>query len=208
MAVPGMTGGEQKPLVKYNAKTGQWQIDDKVVTTLTMLVDMEHAEAGWAKFAEGVAPDFRMTTMASMVAGGAYPQMPTDVDQKGKPLFRRAFRVMVKIPDKLAAGKASIREWASNSLATVRSVDRLHTAWLAGRQDGKVPVVTMTGTLAIPGAFGSNQEPVLSIVKWIDRPAGFGPDASPATPESPPPSITDPLGEPEVFDDADANEPW
>jgi hypothetical protein len=213
MAIPGMTGEDQKPLLKYNAKTAKWHVDDKVVDKVTMLLDLENGESGWVKFAEGVAPDFRMVPMALLVAGGQYPPMPSDVDSKGKPMFRRGFRLMCKISDQLAAGKPSIREWASGSLATVRAVDQLHTHWLASRQNGKICVVTVDGYKELPGQYGSNYQPILRIVKWIDRPADLKPGAVQATAQpattTPPPHVMDPIGEPEVFDEDEGNEtPW
>jgi hypothetical protein len=211
MAVPGMTGGDQKPLVKFNAKSGKWHIDDQVVDKITMLVDLENAECGWVLFREGVAPDFRLVPMASLVAGGAYPPMPADVDSQGKPLFRRGFRMLAKISDQLAKGHPTVREWASGSLATVRGVDQLHTAFLAGRQDGKVPVVTTEGYKQVAGQYGANFEPILKILKWIDRPADFrtaaAPPASAPTASEPPPHVTDVPGEPEAFDEQDES-PW
>jgi hypothetical protein len=212
MSVPGMTGGDQKPLLKYNAKTAKWHVDDKVVDKVTLLVDIENGESGWVRFAEGVAPDFRLVSMASLVAGGQYPPMPADVDAKGKPLFRRGFRLMVKISDQLAAGKPTVREFSSGSLATVRAVDKLHTAWLAGRQDGRIPVVVVDGYKESPGQFGSNYEPLLRILKWIDRPSDLKPDspqakAQQAQVQEPPPHVVDPIGEPEVFDEEEES-PW
>jgi hypothetical protein len=208
-----MNGGDQKPLIKYNAKAAKWHVDDKVIDKITVLVDFENGESGWVKFAEGVAPDFRMVSMASLVAGSQYPPMPSDVDSKGKPMFRRGFRLMVKISDQLAAGKPQIREWASGSLATVRAVDQLHTQWLAGRQDGKVCVVTTDGYKESPGQYGSNYEPILRIVKWIDRPVDLKPGAVQATARptatTPSPHVTDPIGEPERFDEDEGEDiPW
>jgi hypothetical protein len=150
--------------------------------------------------------------MASLVAGGQYPPMPADTDSKGKPLFRRGFRLQVKISDQLAAGKPTVRELASGSLATVRAVDKLHTAWLAGRQDGRVPVVTIDGYREAPGQFGSNYEPIFKILKWIDRPSDLKPDnprvrPHQAQPQEPPPHVVDPIGEPEVFDEEEES-PW
>jgi hypothetical protein len=214
MAIPGMTGEDQKPLLKYNAKTAKWHVDDKVVDKATMLVDFENGKSGWVKFAEGVAPDFRIVSMASLVAGCQYPPMPSDVDSKGKPMFRRGFQLMCKISDQLAAGKPQIREWASGSLATVRAVDQLHTQWLASRQNGKVCVVTVDGYKESPGQYGSNYQPILRIVKWIDRPADLKPDAvqatvQPAAATTPPPHVTDPIGEPEQFGEEEGEEsPW
>jgi hypothetical protein len=179
MAVPGMTGGDQKPLLKGNAKTSKWHIDDKVVDKVTMLVDLENGESGWVRFAEGVAPDFRLVPMASLVAGGQYPPMPADVDAKGKPLFRRGFRLMVKISDQLAAGKSTVR------------------------------VVTVDGYREVPGQFGSNYEPIFKILKWIDRPSDLKPDHPQARSQQthaqePPSHVVDPIiGEPEIFGEVD-----
>jgi hypothetical protein len=204
MSVPGMTGGEQKPLVKYNARTAKWHVDDKVIDKITLLVDLAHGETGWVRFSEGVAPDFRMTTMAAMVAGGQFPAMPPDVDAQGKPLFKRGFRLMCKISDQMANGRATVREWASCSLATVRAVDKLHSDWLAADM---VPVVTTEGYIEVPGAFGKNYAPMLKILKWVPRPPDLKPDASLVQVQQPPTRVTAPIGEPEQFD-TDEDSPW
>jgi hypothetical protein len=212
MAVPGMTGGESKSLVKYNAKAGKMEVDNQVFDRITLIVDLEHGETGWIKFIEGIPPDFRMVTMASLVAGGPFPPRPADVDSQGRPLFKRGFRLLVKLPDNIAAGTARVREWTSTALVTVRALDQLHTEWLAHRQGDKVPVVRLVGVKKVPGQFGANFEPILEIAKWVDRPADLRPDAS-EEPEpqptmrrrqNPPPHVTDPIGEPEQFDE---NEP-
>jgi hypothetical protein len=209
MAVPGMTGGDQKPLVKFNAKSKEFAIDDRVVTRLTMLVDLEHGETGWMFFKEGVQPDFRLVPMSAVVNGEApFPPMPPDVDAKGKPVFKRGFRLTVKVSDQLAAGRPQVREFASCSLATTRAVDKLHTTWLAEKRDGKVPVVTVDGFIECPGQFGKNFEPIFKILKWIDRPSDLKPDhpqarSQQAHVQEPPPHVVDPIGEPEVFGEVD-----
>jgi hypothetical protein len=194
--------------VKYNARTARWHVDNQENDKISMVVDMEHGETGWVKFMEGLSPDFRMTTMAAMVAGGQYPPMPPDVDGKGKPLFKRGFRLTCKISDQLANGGATIREWSSCSLATVRAVDKLHTEWLASRQDGQVPVVTVDGYVEAPGQFGKNYAPVLKILKWIPRPADLQAPAPQPSPQGPPPHVTAPIGAPERFDQEDDDSSW
>jgi hypothetical protein len=203
MAVPGMTGGESKPILKYNAKSGRCSVDNQVFDKITMIVDLENGESGWIRFPDGSPPDFKMVPMASLVAGGAYPPKPPDVDHSGTPLWKRGFRLMVRISDQLPAPR--VREWTSTSLATVRAVDLLHTAWMAGHQPGKVPVVQMTG---VKESAGGNYEPVLEIVQWLDRPKDLQPGASeqpqPMRRRSPPPHVTEPTGEPEDFSDYQA----
>ena len=68
-----MTGGEQKPLEKYNAKTRTWHTDDKTSTKITAIFDIENGKSGWIRFIEGTAPDFRMVPMAALVAGRLTP---------------------------------------------------------------------------------------------------------------------------------------
>ena len=138
MAVPGMTGGDQKPLLKYNAKTGKWHVDDQVKDKITFLADLEHGETGWIRFGEGLTPDFRMTTMAAMVAGGQFPPMPADVDTKGKPLFKRGFPADVqglgpageRRPDRPGVGQLQPGHGPRGGQAAYRMAGR------AGRRQG------------------------------------------------------------------------
>ena len=85
MAVPGMVGGGGKPFVKFNAKAGRFAIDGKEYTSITMIVDVERAEAGWARFAEASAPQFQLVPIRDLLSGKPYPPMPPDVDSSGKP---------------------------------------------------------------------------------------------------------------------------
>jgi hypothetical protein len=209
MSVPGLTGGEQRPLMKLNARTAKVHVDDKVYDKITMLMDFDNAEVGPVRFGEGTAPDFRMIAMAAVVAGAPFPPMPPDVDAKGKPLFRRGVRMSVKLSDSVAAGSPSVRELASASLATVRAIDKLHTEWLATKEDGKLPVVKIDGWTEVPGQFGSNYAPVFRILKYVDRPPDMRPDArqnvgkpNPST-SGPPAHVIAVPGEPESFDAED-----
>ena len=47
MAVPGLSGGEAKPIIKLNAKAGKVVIDDKAYERMSMIVDMPNAEVGY-----------------------------------------------------------------------------------------------------------------------------------------------------------------
>jgi hypothetical protein len=208
MPIPGMTGGDQVPIVKFNAKSRLWKVDDVTVDKIDMIIDLGGTETGWMRFTENSAPDFRMVKVADLLNGAEYPAEPADSNG----LYRKGFRVKVKISDKLAAGSPSVREFASSSLATKGAFNKLWNLWQAAQQHqpGKVPVVRCNSYEEIPGRHGSNYAPVLTIVRWVDRPADLvdGPasTAKAAKPTSPPPHVTEAAGEPEVIDDADGPE--
>ena len=44
MAIPGLTGGSSKPLLKYDAKARCFKVDDKVLNTLTAIIDSACAD--------------------------------------------------------------------------------------------------------------------------------------------------------------------
>jgi hypothetical protein len=198
MPIPGMTGGDAKPIVKYNAKARLWKVDDVSLNSISFVVDMDHAEAGWSLFRENSAPDFRMVPAMDLAGGQPYPAQPSEDHRKG-------FRVQVKISDKLAAGKASIREFASNSLAVRRAFDDLFDAWLLERKEhpGQLPVVSCKTYEEIAGKHGSNFAPIFVITGWIDRPASFDKSNGVVTAVSDVPDESDPIGEPEDFEDED-----
>ena len=85
MPIPGMTGGDQKPIVKYNAKAAKWKVDDVLLNTINFVIDMDSIEAGWCKFTEGAAPDFRMVKVAELLNGTPYPESPGENLPQGLP---------------------------------------------------------------------------------------------------------------------------
>jgi hypothetical protein len=173
MALP-ITGSDQQPIVKYNAKSAKWKVDDTLLNDITMIVDMRNAEVGWMRFTEGLAPAFHMVPAVKLASGTPFPTMPSDTDATGKPLFKRGFRVTVKVADRLVGkGQPTVREWASNSLATCRGFNALHDLWLAAPESGNpglAPVVKMTSVTEISGQYGSNYQPVFVIKTWVPRP--------------------------------------
>ena len=171
MAIPGLTGGSSKPLLKYDAKARCFKVDDKVLNTLTAIIDVERAGAGWIKFADGTTPAFELVAIDTLAEGAPYPPQPQEFDGKGKPAWRRGFRCQVKLSDQTVAdGAPTVREWASCAFATARSFDQLHDLWLAGRKPGQVPVCKCEQFEEEPGQFGSSYRPVWKILKWVKRP--------------------------------------
>jgi hypothetical protein len=209
--VPGAVG-EGQPILKANAKAGRFTIDDKSETKIQFIADLENAEAGWMRFGENMSPDFRLVPVPDLLAGKSYPAAPDVRDKDGKLLYRRGFRMLVKIGDKLAAGRPTVRELASNSFAMTTAIDGLLRDWYEHhRQDGKLPVVEVTDWEEVKGAHGSNFKPLFNIKRLVDRPADLNGSASAGSGNAPTvvsndTSVTDPIGEAEDFDDDEFGE--
>jgi hypothetical protein len=182
-------GGDFKQVCKYNAKAGRMYRIDRVeedgaftneeveiTAGFQAVFDMDHIEVGWAKFAKGSAPEWSMVKL-----GEPWPDRPSGVGQDGKPLFKKTFRLDIKLG---ASVGGDVREFASSAGCVIDAFNSLHNAYEAGVKDnaGKLPVVAMPNTLKMSGKGGdSNYAPVFEIVGWVDRARAFG-DA-PATEE-------------------------
>ena len=178
--VPGAVGDGQ-PILKINAKSGRATVDDVSVVRLQAIMDLENAEAGWMRFGENMSPDFRLVLVKDLLAGKPYPPMPDVRDKDGKPLYKRGFRLMVKIGDKLAGGRPSVRELATNSFIVTVAIDNLIRSWHEQhRQPGKVPVVELIDWTEVKSAHGSNYQPQFAIKKLVNRPADLNGSEAPA----------------------------
>jgi hypothetical protein len=208
--VPGAVG-EGQVILKCNAKSGRFTIDDTSVTKIQFIADLENAEAGWMRFGENMSPDFRLVAVKDLLAGKPYPAPPDVRDKDNRLLYKRGFRMMVKIGDKLAGGRPSVRELASNSFVVTTAIDGLLRAWYEQyREDGKLPVVEVANWTEIKGAHGANFQPQFLIKKLVDRPADLEGVATHAAgmaaADEVPAHVTDPVGEPEDFDEEDFGE--
>jgi hypothetical protein len=175
MALP-IVGSDQRPILKYNAKSAKWKVDDLLLNEISMLVDMPAVEVGWMRLSEGQAPDFRMMAASELAAGTPFPALPDERGSDGKPAYRKGFRVAIKLSDQIAAGRPSVREWSSCSLATCRGLDRLHDQWLEAerRHPNHVPLVRSNGAEVMSSrAGGDNYSPTLTIERWVPRPSDF-----------------------------------
>jgi hypothetical protein len=193
--VPGAVGDGQ-PIIKINAKSGRVTVDDKSETKIQFVADLENAKAGWMRFGENMSPDMRLVPVNDLLAGKPYPSMPDVRDKDGKPLYKRGFLLMVKVGDKFAGDRPSVRELATNSFNVVTAIDGLMRAWHeTHRQEGKLPIVEISDWDEVKGAHGSNFRPRFNIKRLVDRPADLNGGSSNAAP--------DPIGEPETFEDND-----
>lgn len=118
-----------------------------------VVLDIHNMKTGWQR-SEGVvgqAPDWKWNPSI----GHMQPQ-PGDDYKKG-----------FSIP--CAISKSDTATWEQAGAATWNAFVALVPALQQG-PDGKLPVVKLTGTKAVQFKRGSTVEPVLEVVKWVDRP--------------------------------------
>jgi hypothetical protein len=175
-------GGDFKPVCKYNAKAGRMYRVDRVdnggtfsneeveiTTGFQAVFDMDSIEVGYAKFVRGSAPEWRMVKL-----GQPWPDCPPDVGQDGKRLFKKTFRLDIKLGASIGG---DVREFASSAGCVIDAFNLVHTAYEQGLKDnpGKLPVVAMPSTVKQAGKGGDNNyAPVFEIVGWVDRARAFG----------------------------------
>ncbi len=174
MSNPAGGEGSFKVYVKYNAKAGRWYTkkDEKdapefEVTNMTGVFDMDNIRTGWFLFAAGVAP--AKTYDPSLSQAAAKPG-------EG---FKRGFEVDV-FSDKNLLG---VREFSSTAGVVIDAINAVYDQWEAGRgaNPGKLPVVKCVGVHPVTNKHGTNYQPQLEIVSWVDRPAEL-PNGTAATP--------------------------
>lgn len=185
MALGLPSGGSfenRTPVIKYDGRAGRlfrvdrtqvngsWQTDAVEVTPVFQAVmDLERIELGWLHFPSGAAP-----SMAVAPFGQPIPAKPSDQHRAG-------FRLLMLL-GKQAGG--DVREMAANAQVSVKGMDALHDAYLAGAalNPGKLPVVKLARTTPVTtqgkGPDGkpvssTNYQPGWEIVSWVDRPAAL-----------------------------------
>lgn len=178
----GGGGGSFKPVCKYNAKAGRmYRVDrtedngsfsneeTEITNSFQAVFDMESIEVGFAKFVRGQAPEWKMVKL-----GQPWPDCPSDVGQDGKKLFKKTFRLDIKLGASLGG---DVREFASSAGCVIDAFNVVHTAYEEGLKSnpGKLPVVAMPSTLKQAGKGGDNNyAPVFEIVGWVERARAFG----------------------------------
>lgn len=185
-------GGEIIPRIQYDARAGRLHRIDRsqgadgwestpteIDFPAQMVFDMDTIEVGWILIGNG-AVDFKMVPL-----GESMPPKPTDQHKQG-------FRVRV-YSQKLLAG---VRIWNGTAKCVISAVDQLHNQYVEQQPSnrGKVPVVEWRKPIAIKSGSGANTstnyQPVLTIVKWIDRPQDFAAPAAANTQPAAQPAST------------------
>lgn len=189
MALNIVSSGEYKPFCKYNAKAGRWYFrKDEQETELaspTFIVDFDNIKTGWFLFLEGQAPNIVYDPSISNQAA-----RPSEVHKRG-------FEVNLFSPN-LFGGVATL---SGASMHLNNAINDVYVAYEAGKaaNAGMVPVVSCTGTTPMKDKMGTNYRPILSIVKWVPRPAeldGYGQTVSVPVanvPPAQPPAVTAPV---------------
>jgi hypothetical protein len=162
--------GDFSPWLKFNGKAGRWHNRDDSgeeveVTDLVAIFDLATIRTGWIHFAEGEPPQTAWDT------NGAVAPKPANM-----PKAKRGFSVNVFAP-KLGG----VREFSSTANGAIVGVRDLYNEQFENapeRLQGKVPVVKCEKVLPQKTKFGTNYEPKLRILKWVDRPPGL-PQSSP-----------------------------
>src|SRR4051812_1030930 len=125
------SGSDFLPIVKFDARLGKafrvdrddngerQQVD--ITEAFEAAVDFAHAEAGWALFQSGQAPDFEMGPI------GALPPRPSQNHRQG-------VRLRIMLASKAADGHERLREVATTARSVIRGLEALYKVWLVKRE--------------------------------------------------------------------------
>jgi len=165
------SSGDILPIVKYDAKAGDFIRQDRmqdasgawvkeeseIAQPFKFACDMEALEVGWLSFESG-KPDFRMVKVGE-------PMMPRPEGD-----FKNAFKM------RIASKELGLREFSHSAKTVINAMDTLHNQYEAekGNNPGKVPVVEVTGTSVVkvntPQGELRFKAPEWKISSWVDRP--------------------------------------
>jgi hypothetical protein len=171
LGLPMNSGGDFKPVVKYDARAGRMHRVDRtdqgkqeieITNGFKAAFDLANIEVGWVRWTEGGAPDW-----ATVKIGQTKPAKPSN---DHKPVFRCDIKLG-------AAFGGDVREFASSANCVIAAMDQLYDAYNKAPEagSGKLPVVALTGATMVKSGSGqktsTNYAPNFSIVAWTDRPA-------------------------------------
>lgn len=188
----GRSGGDILPIVKFDAKSGDfiarnrvqggdgmWEnVEEELGVPWKAIFDFDNIEVGWLSFSSG-APDFHMVKY-----GERLPAQPS-------PDHKQAFRI------RIYSKALGLREFSHSSKTMLRAIDALHNQFLADKaaNPGKVPVVEVAGleTVKVNSPQGELRfkAPKWSITSWVAKPEamdGSAPAAAPAAAPKPVPA--------------------
>jgi len=176
-------GGAEGPWISWSARGTQdgeipaksfYLRDEGKKTVLDafntgVVLDLDNMKTGWQQ-SEGVvgqAPDWKWNqTIAHM--------MPAPGDD-----YKKGFEI------RCAIGGGQAATWQQAGAAVWNSFANLVPS-LQQQPAGKLPLVRMTSTKFVQFKRGSTVEPVLEVVKWVDRPDCLKADAVTIATESAP----------------------
>lgn len=151
-----------------------------------VVLDVENMQTGWcySSGAQGEAPDWRMNASISR-----FEKQPGEEYKKG-------FKM------RCAIGGGKTASWDQAGAAAWNAFVGIVPALQQQPGPNKLPLVRITGTKLQQFKRGSTVEPVLEVVKWVDRPdclkdgvaAGIATEPAPApkpAPAPPPAAVPD-----------------
>ena len=166
----GSGGGSFNPIFKYNATAGRAYFKDaegeKEIEKPTFVCDLYNTATGWAAFRAKEAPVRVFDPEPGVRAE------KTDESQK------RCLMVLCYATESFEG----VAELCTTSMHMLNALSDLYAEFRTVAEknnDGKLPVVKLTGVTEMKDKFGTNYRPNFEIVDWVDRPADL-PDAHPA----------------------------
>jgi hypothetical protein len=193
-------GGDFLPIIKYDARAGQFKLVERVQTAtgfesneeimdrikLRMVVDLYNLETGWIDFTSG-APQFNLVLARDLYDPDRNPDgipfPPAAVPQGG---WKTGIRFMIKLPKTVWIDEdpprsvqvdKTVREMATSAKAFMSGIEAIYEQFLAETpaHRGSVPVLKLHGVPAVQktgtGARTSiAYRPTFVIDKWVPRP--------------------------------------
>lgn len=166
---PWLNWGAQKE--KFTIRDSVGTVDFDGFTGNGVVLDIDNMQTGWCYTSglPGQAPQWQMN-----------PNLAQFLPKPGEE-YKKGFKV------RCATGGGATASWDQAGAGAWNAFVALVPA-LQQQPAGKLPLVKMTGTKAVKFQRGSTVEPVLEVVKWVDRPdclkegaaAGIATDPSPA----------------------------
>ncbi len=171
-------GGDFDPYVKYNGKAGRWYVkkdeQEIEVQNPTFVADFDNIKTGWFYFKAGSAPE---KVFDRSLSEPAIKPDKTYVDDKGvtRDCFRRGFEIRL-FSNSAFGGVVAL---SGSSMHLNNAVNELYEAYEKAKPSNPnmLPVINCSGTTPMKDKMGTNYKPVMSIVKWVPRPAEL--DAAP-----------------------------
>lgn len=159
-------GGEYSPYIKYNAKSGRFEVriegmdGEFEVPTPRMAFDFANHKTGWIEYAEGGPPN-----KVWHKDGERVPK-----PEQGK--FKEGFEVMVYCTDMVQGTMVGLREFSSTANVVKDAILTMYNGIFesqVGANPGKIPVFKCVRTNKLTGKFGASYQPVFELDMWVER---------------------------------------
>jgi hypothetical protein len=162
------TGGDLKPLLKWDGRVGRFYTQDQVdgqpeqkdvTDSFCAVIDLESAEKGWLRFPKGAAPEMDL--------------FPLDVDDIGDPPEGDGWKEGLRFQSRLE-GQDVWRETLTAAVGLWRGLDELHTQYVEQSKDhpGMLPMVEIADVHTVSVKTGAIHTPTFTITGWVNKNGG------------------------------------